>query len=480
MKLFREHKALWDAGKIRLINFAEATKPDGTALWYAPPLGLRVVPDKAELFEALGYRPSYPGCRAHANLSKIRIYSGGARAGKSLWGGMEALPVLLTPDTRTWIVAPEYDQGLKEFEYIAQHIENDEIRKVWGSALKAGKFRNSPKNGDIEIRLKYGPGCYSFVKVKSAERKRSLLSEELDLVIIAEASQIPEVAWSKSLQMRLTTRQGVAIFPSTPDGTGWYDKLFRSGLAGDKGVFAISADSRMNPTMSLEEIGFWTDPTRMSDEDFEEQVRGRPTPRHGRVYQDFDRQLHVMGWQREWPLPTWKWGRGFDFGFKNPYAVVWIATDGERFYAFDEVYRSGLLTDEVIRSIAKIENKGTHRDSQGRLCLTNPDSPMGSVADWDASERADLRTRGVATKKAQKEVVPGIRTVSELLKIRADGRPGLYVSPRCSNLIGEFESYQWGPQGEPAMNQADHALDALRYFLHTLAPHRRDFRIRFL
>jgi len=480
MKLFRRHAAKWRKGLIRLQDYCEAVGSDGRALWYAPPLGERVIPDKAELFESLGYRPSMSGCMAHANLSKIRIYSGGARAGKSLWAGMEALPIILTPDTRTWIVAPEYDQGLKEFEFIAQHIENAEIRKVYGQALKSGRFRNSPKNGDIEIRLKYGPGCESFVKVKSAERKRSLLSEELDLIIVAEASQIPQTAWSKSLQMRLTTRRGIAIFPSTPDGTGWYDKLFRAGLRGDSGVYAVSADSRMNPTMSLEEIGFWTDPSRMSDEDFMEQVRGQPTPKHGRVYQDFDRTIHVHSWQQEWPRKKWRWGKAFDFGFKNPYVVLWVATDGERFYVFDEVYRSGMLTDDVVRAIAKAENKDTHRDAQGRLCLSNPGTPLASIADWDASERADLATRGIRTKRAQKEIDPGIRTVSEMLKVRGDGRPGLYISPRCTNLVGELETYQWGPQGTPQANQSDHALDALRYFLHTLSPHRRDLRIRFL
>jgi len=489
MKFFRTHQARWARGEIRLTDFCQGrfTRQDGALrrLWYPAPLGHKVIPDKAEVFEMLGYRPSDPSCRAHSALAKVRVYSGGARSGKSLWAGREILPVLLSPNTRTWIVAPEYETGLKEFEYVLHAVETDEIQKSWGLMLKSGRIRNSPKNGDMEIRLGWGDAGESFVKVKSAERKRSLLAEELDMACIVEASQIPEIIWSRYLRVRLITRKGVAIFPSSPDGTGWYNNLFLAGLRGDPGHWSINADTRMNPTIDLDEILFWTDPRHMSDEDFEEQIRGKPTPKYGRVYRGFDRGIHSKNWREDWPKSTWDRGRAFDFGYRNPYVVLWIAQSGEAFYVYREFYKTHQLTDDVIRFIAQAEGWPIQEDEHAHVHLEGESGrleamTLASVADWDAAERADLARRGLRTRKAKKEILPGVRTVAEHLRVQEDGRPRLYISPRCPKLLQEFESYQWGAHGKPK-EEDDHGMDALRYFLHTLAPrHRRDMEVKVL
>lgn len=485
MAYFIEHARRWRNGEIRLVDFLESyhQEPSGELrpLWYPEPLGARVLVDKAALFDMLGYRPSEPACRAHASLAKVRVFSGGARAGKSRWAGFELLPLLLTPDTRIWIVAPEYEQGRKEFEYLQTCIENDEIRKDFGTMIKGGRVANNPKNGDMEIRLNWGDAGESFVKVKSAERPTSLLSEELDAVCVVEASQIREVIWSRYLQMRLTNRQGIAIFPSSPDGTGWYHDLYQAGLNAEPRMFSINADSRMNPTLSLDEIAFWTDSRRMSDEDFEEQVRGRPTPKHGRVYRLFDKATHVDPWRSDWPLPSWQRGRAFDFGYQDPYVVLWIARDTQgSFYVYREFYRSHVLTNDVVEHISKVEGWETARDDHEQLTMigrggTREWMNLASVADWDAAERADLRARGIATRKARKDILPGIRTVSEFLRVQGNGKPRVFISPKCTHLIRELQTYQWGAHAEP-VDADNHAPDALRYFLHTLAPHRSKLR----
>ncbi len=49
------------------------------------------------------------------------------------------------------------------------------------------------------------------------------------------------------------------------------------------------------------------------------------------------------------------------------------------------------------------------------------------------------------------------------LAIGDDGRPLLTVDPRCTNLIREFETYEWMPDRDKPRKAFDHALDALRY-----------------
>jgi len=103
---------------------------------------------------------------------------------------------------------------------------------------------------------------------------------------------------------------------------------------------------------------------------------------------------------------------------------------------------------------------------------------MPSIADWDAAERADLAKRGVRTRRAKKDILPGIRTVEEHLRILGNGKPRLFISPKCPRLIQELETYQWGAHGKPKETQDDHAVDAVRYFLHTMAPTRGKLEVQ--
>jgi phage terminase large subunit len=82
---------------------------------------------------------------------------------------------------------------------------------------------------------------------------------------------------------------------------------------------------------------------------------------------------------------------------------------------------------------------------------------------------ADMRFAGLAANGANNAVLDGIQLVKSLLAVQGDGRPRLTISPKCVNLIAEFESYCWkegraGLRDEPEKAN-DHAMDALRYAL---------------
>jgi len=70
--------------------------------------------------------------------------------------------------------------------------------------------------------------------------------------------------------------------------------------------------------------------------------------------------------------------------------------------------------------------------------------------------------------KAEKSLDGGIDHVRERLTTDSEGRPGLLVTDRCSDLIQEFLSYKEEHVGKAAAT--DHALDALRYALFTHTP----------
>lgn len=487
MAYFLRHQEEWQAGKIRLSDYCKGlyTDTNGVArpLWYVSPLGERVIVDKAELYEALGYRPSLPGCMAHAALAKVKCVTGGARGGKSRWAAMEVLPILLTPGTVGWIVAPEYGLGEKEFRYLHEAMQHPYIRKRWGPMIENGRIANRVAGGDMEIRLDWGDAGFSQVVVKTAKNRESLLGEALHWVIMAEASQMPKVVWSRLIQLRLTTHRGIAIFPSSPQGKDWFDVLVQQGLRGERGFFTIGLDSRMNPTLDLAELVFWTSPEQMSDEDFEEQVRGKGTPPYGLVYKSFDPELHCHSWRRDWPKPSWRRGRGFDFGFTDPYVILWYARDEDgRYYIYREWYKRRQLTDQAVKEVARVEGWPLERNHDGRLRLVGQPRiermNYPSVADWDAGETQALRNAGVRIRRAKKDIVEGIKAVEKLLRLAGDGRPRLYIKPTCKNLLREFAAYQWGQDALPKGHQDDHALDALRYIIYTQEPILGDVKIR--
>jgi phage terminase large subunit len=84
--------------------------------------------------------------------------------------------------------------------------------------------------------------------------------------------------------------------------------------------------------------------------------------------------------------------------------------------------------------------------------------------------RLDLQRLGIHPVNADNDVNNGIAKVTSEMK---DGK--LFICEDCPNLIREIEGYVWHPkckergEDEP-LKQNDHAVDALRYAIHTHKP----------
>lgn len=476
-RIFEEHQRAWRAGEFSLRDFAETNPVTGMVEWYPQEVAAKVRKfgnlDKAAIFDAIGYRPSLPACRFHASRARFKVFSGGARAGKSKAGSFENIPLLITPNMNLWLVGPEYEQCDKEFSYVLEHtVEHPVIGKIIAPYVE--RVAHRPSGGDMEIRLHWPKIGRSFLRVKSAKRMESLLSEELDCVTICEASEIPERAWKRMLKMRLATRHGMAIFPSSPSGMGWVAELYQAGMDGEREHFAVNADSRMNPTQDLDEIELLA--RDLSDEDWNEQIEGRPMPRHGLVFPDFRYEIHVGSWEKDWPKPSWLRGRAIDFGFSDPAVVLWVAQDEDRrFYVYREWYHTKRLVSDMVREIARVEGWDPETTANGKVVLRGRpkiETVKGyTVTDWDAAGRAELGMAGIPIRMADKDISEGVRSVARNFRRQEDGRPRLYIHHSCHELIRELGKYAWdGNSDQPAKKQSDHAIDALRYYIHTLDP----------
>jgi hypothetical protein len=485
---FRRHRQMWLDGLIRLENFAKGYKSTKKGIfpkWFETPLGERVLPDKAKIFEQIDYKPSAPACEFHSALARVKVFSGGAGAGKSLSAAMDSLPVVMTPGTTTWLVAPQYSIAQYEFDYIHEAL----LKPCWEGLFaemmhpdNGGRYVNQASNGKMLIKL-WWPEWekYSVVEVRTAKSEDSLLGVSLDYCVLCEGSKLKRETIENKLLMRMFRGGGVLSVPSSPSGMGWLAEWYQKGLAGEKFFFATNSDTRMNPLYAteekLEELREWSD--EMDEADFNEQVGGKPQARHGNVYPGFDPYIHCDAWEPDWPKKSWPVCRVIDFGWTDPFVCLWVAFDEDwRAYVFGEIYQTQLHLDDAARAIAEFEGVKVSEPTPERPYLkligkgVKVNVTLPTVVDWDAGDRMELQRMGVAPQRlANKDIDTGIKAVNRALRIAGDGKPRIYINRKqCPNTVKEITSYEWSEDdNKPKPKQADHGLDCIRYAVRTLS-----------
>ena len=179
-------------------------------------------------------------------------------------------------------------------------------------------------------------------------------------------------------------------------------------------------------------------------------VQGQWCGAEGLVY-EFDKELHIA---RELP----QGGRYFisvDYGTLNPFSAgLWCIAEGKAF-RMGEFYYNG-------RETGRLRTDEEYCEDILRLAGGNPIEAV--IVDPSASSFITaLRRRGMRVRRAKNAVVPGIGTVTKLLR---EGR--LLIAPGCRDCIREFSQYCWEESGDNPKKENDHAMDEVRYFCHTV------------
>lgn len=180
---------------------------------------------------------------------RFTVICAGTRFGKSALCAYIAFLELLKTKKRIWVVAPTYDLTRKIYTYLAKWLG-----KSCPQDIKRGIIRASDRIGAMKIINKKSG---SWIEFKSAENPTSLLGEELDLCIIDECSRIKKDVWESYLYSRLTSRQGSAVFISTPFGKNWFYFEWMKGKDPEKPEYtSFHFTSIDNPTFQQKE---WDD-----------------------------------------------------------------------------------------------------------------------------------------------------------------------------------------------------------------------------
>lgn len=187
----------------------------------------------------------------------------------------------------------------------------------------------------------------------------------------------------------------------------------------------------------------------------------------GAVFDMWDDDVHVVDLV---PVINRWISLGVDHGTVNPFAATLIGLGIDRnLYAVAE-YRYD--SRRARKQLSNLEYSARLRSWLGEVPVPGTQvrgvRPEYVVVDPSAADfRAQLHYDGLTTHPGKNEVLPGIRTVTNLLASRR-----LYVHRSCEALIEEFPSYSWDDAAaEKGLDEPlkidDHSLDSLRYGVHT-------------
>lgn len=428
------------------------------------------------VFDSVGYKPHEMQRSIHraATRSRFRVVCAGRRTGKSTLGGHELTPRALEAHLRYeeldphakrmeyWIVGPEYSDSEKEFRALYNDLKQLEVPFDHpGTYYDVG-------GGNMHISLW---GGRFQVHAKSAKYPKSLVGEGLHGVILAEAAKLKSTVWTKFIRPMLSDYNGYALLSSTPEGKNWFYDAWMNQQRGLPGWWSIRMPSWANPFVYP---GGENDPEIMAlrreltPESFNQEIGADFTEFVGRVFKEFDENLHCRRLEYN---PNWPTYAAVDYGWTNPF--VWLVVQRDRWdnlYVIDEFYESHVRVDEapgILEAQGKIypnmreffpdpASPGDTRILEDKLNMVSTGNPTGG----ELKERLRLIRKWLG-------INPELLHLPENSHLR---EPKLFVDPvKCPNFIREFNDYRYpknreetsGNPSEVPMKKDDHTPEAM-------------------
>ena len=414
------------------------------------------------------------------------VISGPAGTGKSRALLEKCHRLLLSyPDIRILMVRKTRkslsESGMQTYE---THVLGDD------NPIKLGPTRQH------RDKYTYPAGGEFIMGGMDLEQRAKVMSTEYDLIYVQEATELAREDWellSTRLRNRKLPFQQIVgdVNPGPP--THWIKQK-----ANNKELVMLETFHHDNPILfdhaanAFTEFGtqYLATLDRLTGHRRERLRFGRWVAAEGVVYDEWTPRLHLS--DRVAPPKAWPRYLSIDFGFTNPFAALWGATDPDgRLWVYRELVGSQVLVEDWAAKITYysrfefLQAIICDHDAEGRATLERhlnvkqvmPETPRGSPR----------RTRSPLgrTTPARKPIIAGIQAVQARLRPAGDGIPRLIV---CRDSVQqrdqvlaearvpigvaeEMDSYQWAtavdgkPNKEQPIDADNHALDALRYMV---------------
>tara|TARA_Y100001938_G_C8081680_1_gene429530 strand:+ start:926 stop:2230 length:1305 start_codon:yes stop_codon:yes gene_type:complete len=420
--------------------------------------------NKEKFWNLINYKPIPNQVAVHNSKARFRINIQGRRSGKSFGAAREIEPWILSPNTRGWICAPNYELCDK----IARIVKEDLILK-----LKLPLASKKEINGQIYY-FKVA-GLNSEVWIKSADNADSLVGEGLDWLVIDEAAKIKKIIWEQYLRPTLSDRAGWVLMTTTPEGHNFMFDLYMRGK--DKNF--PDWESWQHPSWESPYFKDNIDDLKktLTKETWEQEYGASFVSFTGRVL-PFSRHTNVIKGLRFNPnLPVFC---SIDFGFRMP-AVGWYQVEKKEGrdtvfqideICFEENIKTDQLADMILRKNYPVETY--YGDPAGG----------GVQAQSGLGDIEQFRRKGIfvryKTDKVSRNIANGVSHFRSFVE-DANGDSHFFVSDKCKGSIDCYENYRYPEhrqdqrlKEEPLKDgRLDHMNDATRYFLVNRFPIKR-------
>ena len=328
----------------------------------------------------------------------------------------------------------------------------DPMQRIWGTSL-VGNVSN--RTGAANI---FGKKCY----VLGADNKARINPIRGSSIEYCYGDEV--ATWEEGVFQMLKSRldRPNSIFdgtcnPETP--MHW----FKTFLDSDADIYQQSYTIYDNPFLDPE-IVHNLEKEYAGTVFFQRFILGEWTLAEGLIYKHFSEEKNLY----DKPLSDEIRERSnsyvsIDYGSANPTAFLYILYDPQEriIYVDKEYYYDG--RHEVVQK--------TDADyANDLLAFAPPDQVHTVVIDPSAlSFRIAVKRLNYRVKEADNDVLDGIRDVSTLFAI---GK--LKINAACASILKEIKTYAWDEKAaqqlgiDKPIKQNDHAVDALRYYVHTI------------
>lgn len=354
---------------------------------------------------------------------------GGKRGGKTTAGCYWAEMQSETPGSVGLIGAPTFDQltqsTLVKFFTIFPQLEKYYYKKT--------KMIGLPNGSKIYLR--------------SLDMPRYLEGLNLNWAFVDEGDGLNYPTWT-ILRGRVATTHGRILICSTIYPDSWiYDYIYKADSEPGM-VDIITWESIQNPSFPQDE---WKSLQKELDPTiFDREYRSKFIWSQGNVYGTFSTEDVLPSIPGD--VKVLKTFVGLDFGYLDPSAIlVMCFCSDNKWYIVDEMYKSGMDIDQINHWL------GYYKSKYGfSYCFADPQSAIAKNSLTPSFNVID----------ANKEREQGITTVRNLIY-----QHRLKILEKCYNVIREIKSYSYQRGGgflkEVPEEKNDHAMDAMRYVLHT-------------
>ncbi|MCK2024583.1 PBSX family phage terminase large subunit [Microbacterium sp. kSW2-24] len=342
-------------------------------------------------------------------------------------------------------------------------------------------FQNTEIFGTvISSQIIYTPGASSArilgreVMVIGASNKESvgrIQGSTVALAYVDEAALLPEVFWNM-LVSRLRVEGARLLATMNPASRNHWIRKNWIVPGAAKNLISFHFTMKDNPNLPAEYIA---DMERsFSGVFYDRMIKGEWTNAEGAVYPMWDPKRHVIPWG-QMPRLRDVMGIGMDYGTTNTTAALMLGVTDEpkpRLVMMDEWrynpkdHGDLRLTDAALSQRFRAWLPQDHTpyplSISPRFLMLDP-----AAASMHMQMQQDLRGTGLSPWPAVNDVLPGIKTVANLLD-----NDQMIVTDRCAGWIEEVTEYRWDAKATDAgedvvVKENDHSLDGGRYITHS-------------